>query len=323
MRQQREALTQTFGTKQAIRSARSQAENALLSDAKGKPGAAESALLSSMPSDAAKASDRDKEVQAAKPIPKANLSATTPAEAYSIQSLVPNGSVTLRTLNVKDWEDAISSGNAVTSTSRFVARRVEGVVKSGNKQNLRLLRFVQILIEFARCLKPARAGPDNKAGPGSKKLPAREDLRRILSASPKMATDDGTDEQSSANYLSDHFIDSLRRCFVPQGSLLSRTDIILLHTTICALTLHIPPTANGFPSFHELATDPADLRDDLRLDSPVVQQYFRELGCIVDKPRESEFAAWGVKTKSEAAAKRIARLRLPLKFPKPSRGGRR
>lgn len=276
-----------------------------------------------MPNDAPKPSDKDKEVQAAKPVPKANLDATSPVDVYPVQTLVPNGLVTLRTLNTKDWEDSINSGNAVTSTSRFVARRVEGVVKSGNKQNLRLLRFIQILIEFSRCLKPARAGPDNKAGPGSKKLPPREDLRRILSTSPKTATDDGTDNQSGTNYLSDHFVDSLRRCFAPQGSFLSRTDIILLHTTICALTLHIPPTANGFPSPSELATDPADLRDDLRLDSPVVQQYFRELGCVVDKPRDSEFSVWGVKTKSEAAAKRIARLRLPLKFPKLSRGGRK
>ena len=122
----------------------------------------------------------------------------------------------------------------------------------------------------------------------------------------------------------------MRRKFAPHGGHVTKHDLTLLHTTICALSLHIPPqpakdggsSSQGGNAPNELATDPADLRDDLHLESPVILQYFRELGCRVDKPRESEFAKWGIKGgKAEAAARRVARLRIPVEFPKVSRGG--
>ncbi|KAI5309608.1 DNA-directed RNA polymerase I subunit rpa49 [Ascosphaera atra] len=316
IREQRNALTETFGTKQAIRSARSLAENALLSNARGAPNAVENALLSTMPNDAAtKAQQKQAEIQAAKPLPTANLAATSPADVYTIESLVPNGSATLRHMPISEWEEAVENGMAVTTTSRFVAHRVEDCVNYGDETTLQVLRFILVLIEFAKCLKSARG--DNKAGPGSKRLPPREDLRKVLTA--------GTGDESNKgnSYVPDAVLDAIRRRFVPQGSFLTRTDITLLHTTICALSLHIPPTAKGFPNPSELSTDPADLRDDLRLDAQVVQQYFRELGCRVEKPRETEYPIWGVKTKAEGNARRIARLRIPVEFPKLSRGGRR
>ncbi|KAI5299230.1 hypothetical protein KEM56_003408, partial [Ascosphaera pollenicola] len=312
MREQRNALTEAFGTKQALRSVRSIAENALLSNAKGSPNAVESALLSTMPNDSAsKAQQKQAEIQAAKPLPTPNLAATTPADAYTIESLVPNGLATLRNMPIAEWEEAVENGAAVTTTSRFVAHRVENCVNYGDKTTLQALRFILLLIEFAKCLKPARGGG---AGPGSKKLPPREDFKKILTA----GTGDGV---SAAEYIPESVLDALRRRFVPQGTTMAKTDVTLLHTTICALSLHIPPTAKGFPIVSELSTDPADLRDDLRLDANVTQQYFRELGCRVDKPRESEYVLWGVKTKAEGNARRIARLRLPLEFPKLSRGG--
>ena len=109
---------------------------------------------------------------------------------------------------------------------------------------------------------------------------------------------------------------------------MSKNEVTLLHTTICALTLHIPPQpgkdGNGGNTANELATDPSDLGDDLRLDNNTISHYFRELGCRVDKPRESEFAKWNVKGgKAEAAARRVARLRVPVEFPRVSRGGKR
>lgn len=317
------------------------AENAQLSNAPaGAANAAESAILSSMPADAAadmasKAAAVQAQVQANKPIPQANLDATHPADVYPIDVLVPNGLATLRQLpGVKEWADTVSAGLPVATTSRYVSRRVEAVVKSGNTTHLQLLRFILLLLEFARSLRSGR-DPKSSAGPGSKRLPPREDLRRILSSAsgnvPSSSSSTNHQTDSSA-LLPDPVIDAIRRKFAPQGSHLTKNDLTFLHTSICALSLHIPPqpakdggaSSLGGNSPNELATDPADLRDDLRLESATILQYFRELGCRIDKPRESEFAKWGIKGgKAEAAARRVARLKVPVEFPKVSRGGRR
>jgi DNA-directed RNA polymerase I subunit RPA49 len=242
------------------------------------------------------------------------MSASHPSDVYPIDVLVPTGLSVLRQLPVQEWQDTVAAGNAVTTTSRYVAHRVDAVVKSGNVTQLQILRFILILLEFVRGLRRGKATDP----PGSKRLPSRDDLRRILSSS-----------STSSSQLPDPVIDAIRRKFAPQGTTVSKTEVTLLHTTICALSLHIPPTptqdggssSQGGNSANELATDPSDLRDDLRLDNPTVTQYFRELGCRIDKPRETEFAKWGIKGgKVEAAARRIARLRIPVEFPKISRG---
>lgn len=312
------------------------AENAQLSNAPaGAANAAESAILSSMPSDAptdmaSKTAALQAEVQAAKPLPPANLAATHPSDVYAIDSLVPNGHSTLRQLpGVSEWQAAVTTGQAVITTSRYVSRRVDPVAKSGNSAHLQLLRFILILIELSRSLRPSNK---SSGGPGSKRLPPRDDLRRILSSPTGTATaaagkppSDSTIPEDSL--LPETVVDSIRRRFAPRGGILSKNEVTLLHTTICALSLHIPPQpgkdGSGGNAPNELATEPSDVRDDLRLDNPTIAQFFRELGCKVDKPRESEFAKWNVKGgKAEAAAKRIARLRVPVEFPKMSRGGR-
>lgn len=341
MRAQKTALTNAFGTKQSKKAAQSMAENAQLSNAPARTAsAAESALLSSMPTTdmASKTAAVQAQVQAAKPLPQANLAATHPVDVYPIDVLVPNGTATLRQLpGVKGWQETVGSGRAVSTTSRFVSRRIEAVVKSGNTTQIQILRFILLLLEFARCLRSAGKDPKSTAGPGSKRLPPREDLRRILSSSTGSSTSKNTPaanttSETTSETLPDPVIDSTRRTFAPHGTTLAKNDLTLLHTTICALTLHIPPTptkdggssTQGGNSANELATDPSDLRDDLRLDNNVILQYFRELGCRVDKPRETEFAKWGIKGgKAEANARRVARLRVPVEFPRVSRRGRR
>ncbi|EQL30756.1 hypothetical protein BDFG_06790 [Blastomyces dermatitidis ATCC 26199] len=330
---QRTALTEAFGTKQSRKAIQSIAENALLSNAPAGSGPtpAESALLSSIPKEHTSTSvsgspqkSAQSEIQAAKPLPQPNLSATHPSQVYAIDTLVPNGLSTLRTMPVHEWQAAIGAGEPVLSSSRFVAHRVNHVVRSGDVTQLQLLRYIMILIELSRSLKPSRGAGSAAVAAGSKKLPPREDLRRILSSSSSSSSSAAATAAAVTNkqtHLPDSFLDALRRKFVPQRTFLSKTDITFLHTTICALSLHIPPEAGFAPN--ELATDPADLRDDLSLEYQTIQQYFRELGCKVEKPRESEFAKWGVRSKVEAGARRIARLRVPVEFPKVSRGGRR
>ncbi|KAB8078065.1 A49-like RNA polymerase I associated factor-domain-containing protein [Aspergillus leporis] len=331
MRAQRTELTNTFGTKQSRKAAQSMAENAQLSNAPaGAASAAESAILSSMPIDSAtdiatKTAAVQAQVQANKPLPQANLDASHPSDVYPIDVLVPGGLSTLQQLpGINEWQETVSSGQPVTTTSRYVSRRVEAVVNSTNITQLQVLRFIFLLLEFARALRSGK-DPKSSSGPGSKRLPPREELRRVLS-SPTGAKTDATET------LPDPVIDAIRRKFAPQGSHLTKNDVTFLHTTVCALALHIPPqpakdggsSSQGGNAPNELATDPSDLRDDLRLDNAVIMQYFRELGCRVDKPRETEFAKWGIKGgKAEAAARRVARLRVPVEFPKVSRGGKR
>lgn len=337
MRAQRTELTNTFGTKQSRKAAQSMAENAQLSSVPaGASSAAESAILSAMPADSAadlasKSAAVQAQIQAAKPLPQANLEASHPSDVYPIENLVPGGVSTLRQLpGVKEWQDTVAAGLSVVTTSRYVSRRLDAVVSSGNITQIQILRFIFLLLEFARSL---RSGRDPKSsGPGSKRMPTREDLRRILSSSTGGA---GASDKSSSpptEAVPESVIDAVRRRFAPQGSSLSKNDITLLHTTICALSLHIPPqpakdggsSSQGGNSPNELATDPSDLRDDLRLDNPAIQHYFRELGCRIDKPRETEFAKWNIKGgKAEAAARRVARLKVPVEFPKMSRGGKR
>ncbi|KAL4807815.1 A49-like RNA polymerase I associated factor-domain-containing protein [Aspergillus unguis] len=322
MREQKTDLTYTFGTKKSRKATQSMAENAQLSNApSGTATAAESALLDSMPAEAArdiasKSAAVQAEVQAAKPLPTANLDAKVPAEVYTVESLVPSGRATLRQLPIKEWQDTISAGLPVATASRYVSARVSDVVESGNTTHLQILRFILVLLELARSLR-------SKSGRGPKRLPGRDDLRRILSGGS--ASDD-----ASSTTIPDPVIDAIRRKFAPGGTTLSKNDITFLHATICALSLHVPPqpvkdgipTPNGGNTANELATDPSDLRDDLQLDNADIVQLFRELGCRVDKPRETEFAKFGVRGgKAEAATRRVARLKLPVEFPKVSRGG--
>lgn len=335
MRAQRTALTNTFGTKQSRKAVQSMQENAQLSNAPaGTVTESGAALISSLPagvsSGLAKATDVQAEVQAAKPLPQPDLTAAHPADVYSLETLVPGGISTLRQLNgVDEWKQQVDSGLQVTTASRFVANRVVAVASADNATQLQVLRLIQMLLEFEHSLK--KMGGGKGAGPGSKRLPARTDLKRILSSTTGTTSKDQENESSEGD-LPDTVVDAVRRRFAPSGGWLSKHDLTLLHTTICALSLHIPPqpakdggsSSLGGNAPNELATDPSDLRDDLRLDANTVQQYFRELGCRIDKPRETEFKKWNIKGgKAEAQARRVARLRIPVEFPKVSRGGRK
>ncbi|KAJ5360163.1 hypothetical protein N7517_009354 [Penicillium concentricum] len=340
MRAQRTALTNTFGTKQSRKAVQSMAENAQLSNAPaGAVPTAGAALISSMPTDTAsglaKALAMQAEVQAAKPLPTPNLAVSHPSDVYTIETLVPGSHTTLSQLNgVDEWKSQVEAGLGVTTVSRYVSNRVGAVVNSDNTTHLQVLRFIQLLIEFGRCLKNAGANAKG-GGPGSKRLPPREDLRRILSNTTGTAVvkpKPGAAVVESTDLLPESVIDAVRRRFAPSGGFVSKNDFTLLQTTICALSLHIPPqpardggsSSLGGNAPNELATDPSDLRDDLRLDPNTIHQYFRELGCRIDKPRETEFAKWNIKGgRAEAAARRVARLRLPVEFPKVSRGGRK
>jgi DNA-directed RNA polymerase I subunit RPA49 len=66
-------------------------------------------------------------------------------------------------------------------------------------------------------------------------------------------------------------------------------------------------------------SDTEDLRNDLRLERPKAGAYFLELGCVVDSPNENEKTKIKLKNQDHKGH-RMARLKIPLEFPKPRRG---
>ncbi len=65
----------------------------------------------------------------------------------------------------------------------------------------------------------------------------------------------------------------------------------------------------------DFETDTSNLRDDLNVKVKEIERYFREVGAKVSLPTEKERTKekW---SKGEGALHKIARLKLPLDFPK-------
>jgi DNA-directed RNA polymerase I subunit RPA49 len=82
-------------------------------------------------------------------------------------------------------------------------------------------------------------------------------------------------------------------------------DKLILH--ICTLTLIVD----------NFSTDVYDIREDLRLDNRQISSYFSELGARITTPTETErLGKLGGIPKSEASIHKMAKLKLPLEFPK-------
>ena len=80
----------------------------------------------------------------------------------------------LKQLVVKEWHDAINNGEDVKTCSLFVSKRLARTVKAGDIKRLKALRFLLLLMDWNRCLKPGARG--------SKKLPGRDVVRKAVGA---------------------------------------------------------------------------------------------------------------------------------------------
>ncbi|KAI9677422.1 MAG: DNA-directed RNA polymerase I subunit rpa49 [Caeruleum heppii] len=289
----RDELGRTFGTKKARNAIKSQTENAIsavkrrndkdASDQAGeatpsKPDRLTTAVLDSIApavGDMASKEELQAATDEAKPRPKPNLAAQTPAEVYPLETLV--GRDELRALTVKEWQDAAEAGNPITTKSRFVSERLQRVATSGDVRKLKVLRYLLLLLDFYRALKSAQRG--------GKKLPPREELKEAVEAS-------------------EFLLEGVKRKFA-DGSALTKWHVDYLLTHIAALALHID----------NFEVNTFDLREDLRLENKVMSTYFRELACKIHPLRESERKKLGISSNVEAAMHRVARLVLPLEFP--------
>ncbi len=105
-----------------------------------------------------------------KPRPTHNLDAETPADVYPLEELV--GMRNLRLLTVKEWQDKVETGEGIETKSRFVSGRVRQVVQVGDVKKLKTLRYLLLLLDWFRCLKPGMKGV--------KKLPMKEEVRAAV-----------------------------------------------------------------------------------------------------------------------------------------------
>jgi DNA-directed RNA polymerase I subunit RPA49 len=131
------------------------------------------AVLHSMSSTAKTMASREElqnDVDASKPRPKANLDASEVKDVYTIETLV--GPDVMRSVSVKEWQEAMAESRNIESKSRYVAKVFPKVAKEGDVKKLKVLRYLSLLLEFHLAL-----GKQSREG---RKLPKREDLKKVL-----------------------------------------------------------------------------------------------------------------------------------------------
>ncbi|MCJ1320221.1 DNA-directed RNA polymerase I subunit rpa49 [Xylographa vitiligo] len=231
----RTLLGQAFGTKKSQKAIRAITENAIApqnSSGKSVLDPLASAIIDSMSQTSGPAATREElqaEIDGAKPRPKPNMEAETPAEVYKIEDLV--GASSLQALKVRDWQSAVEANKDVQTSSKYVSRRLVKVVSSKNIMRLKALRYVLLLLDWYSCLKPGMKG--------MKKLPQREDITKAVGGE-----------------ITGSMLESLRKRFAPDGNM-NKWTIDNFMTHVCALTLTI--------DLYEV--DISDVRDDLRLET--------------------------------------------------------
>ena len=106
----------------------------------------------------------------AKPRPKSNPKAEKPQDVYPLDMLVDTEE--MKVLPVREWQEAASTKNDITTKSLFVSRRVQKIASSGDMKKLKILRYLLLLLDFYSALRGARRD--------KKSVPRREELRKVL-----------------------------------------------------------------------------------------------------------------------------------------------
>ncbi|KAL8691112.1 MAG: hypothetical protein Q9218_003586 [Villophora microphyllina] len=278
-----------FGSKKSQRAIQSFTKNAITPSKHGRtsPGSSQvtldpvaSAIVSSMATATSSMLSRE-DLQAAadesKPRPKPNLTTETLADVYPIEQLVGPG--ILRQMTVKEWQDAAESGEDILTKSRFVSHRILNIISSGDVRRIKTLKYLLLLLEWHGALVPA--------GKSGRQVPEYEKLRDKL----------GSWGSELVRQVSERFAEG--------GKVVNRWHLDNLITHICALVI----TIDNFTS------DVYDIKEDLRLENKDIRKYFKEIGARVGNPTEPERIKMKI-SKVEVAGHQLAKLRLPLEFPK-------
>ncbi|KAK3071775.1 DNA-directed RNA polymerase I subunit rpa49 [Teratosphaeriaceae sp. CCFEE 6253] len=289
---QREDLGKEFGTKKAQKFIASRTENAIVKDSKGKgkKSDVQDAILESMADASVSATprkqDADDDLLSSKPIPRPNLMAESVEDVYSFDTLIPPSDA--RLVPIKDWQDAVQADQAINFNHRYPAFRLNTIGRSDDLLKLKALRYLGCLLEFHDALQSGGRA-------ASKKVPKKEVLQKRIP----------TDKYPEA------LVDAVRRRFATPANELPKWQLENLYTHICALSLYID----------DWRTDTTNLKDDLKMENKQISQYFVELGAKIGPPTEREREDRNL-SKAQASVVKMARLKLPLEFPK-ARTGRR
>ncbi|CAN9271124.1 unnamed protein product [Alternaria alternata] len=302
----RAALAAEFGSKKSRKALEDRTLNAIKSGTGAEDAARTDAIaenvLQQMSSATAVMPNKDDlaaAVDSSKPRPMPNLTAEYPADVYPTDVVV--GSELMTILDVKDWVQASSAGQGVNVTSKYVAKRIVKLAKNKQIQKLKVLRFILLCINFNSAL-------FGGGGPRPKKIPMKGKLETAMG------------EDTPAGQIM-----AIRRKFAPEAGNgeMPRWNIDNLMTHIAAAALIVD----------DFEVDVNDLRDDLEssrtrskpshkdlLMLPMltlrrIKQYFAELGCKLTAPTQTDLTRMKL-TKAESANHFIAKLKLPLSFPR-------
>jgi len=149
-----------FGTKKAKSMIQSLAENSIIQSGSqgGKTDATTKALLKSIGEKVAEMPTAAEQADASgesAPKPRANLDAKEPSQVYPLSVLIPIE--LLNSINVKEWSEKATKGEAISLPISYVARRLVSAAQNPDKTKLKVLKYMAVAIEFVQNLKGNRA----------------------------------------------------------------------------------------------------------------------------------------------------------------------
>jgi DNA-directed RNA polymerase I subunit RPA49 len=277
MMERRTDLGQTFGTKKAKKALQENVLNAIAppkkpGDSPTKIDSAARAMLNSVGEVTSTMASRE-ELQAvvddAKPVPIPNTEAVEIQDVYDPNKII--GTEILNLVPIREWQEKAKHKESIQVASRYVAARINRLAANDDAvTRLRVLRYMYFVLLFYRVSKVGRVR-------GTRELPQREKLREALAPAPEAV------------------IENIRRKF-SDGGQMRKFHIDLIMTHCCAFACIVD----------NFEVDTQSLKDDLKTDQKMINQYFHEIGGRV-KP---------VSNKELKTMTYIAKLSLPLNFPK-------
>lgn len=288
MRERRNVLGQTFGTKKARKAIASVTENAISDksarrangDKPQKLDASQAAVLSTIAEktkNMATKAELAQQMEDTKPRPRANKDAENVQDVYTVDNLI--GTEIMKSIPIKQWQDAMRAKKEVVLSSRFVALRISKC--QANVEKLKILRYMLLMLEVinaCRVMKSIRS------------LPRREELKQLLGDMPEAV------------------LENIKRRFA-SGNEISKYNFDLMITHLCAMACLV----------ENFEVDTFDLKEDLKLENKEMSQYFMEIGAKIAVLGDAERKRLGLE-KAAAAQRKVAKLKLPLEFPKISFG---
>ncbi|CAL3965737.1 unnamed protein product [Diplocarpon coronariae] len=291
MRERRNILGQTFGTKKARKAIASITENAISPDKSARANgmnsnmdAATAAMIAGMAEGANAIKSREElaqQIEDSKPRPKANNGATKIQEVYTVESLIGND--IFKAVPIREWEKSLKANKEIMVSSRYVSSRISKV--SASPEKLKILRYMLLMLDVLGACNNGRRG---------KELPRRDELKKVLQGD-----------------IPESVLESVKRKFT-EGSAISKFKSDLMITHLCALACLVD----------NYEVDMFPLQEDLEIETKQMAQYFMEIGAKIGVLGESERRRQGLE-KAAAAQRRVAKLKFPLEYPKVSFGRKR